>query len=394
MKFALSLIAAAFGAASAAKDITPGASIAADSKMGTHLLSQARRLDDNNENFQWVSGYSIKFQGCHHISQWNEEANGEDEPFIQTKRLVRFRLCPTDSCTYSNASGCKSGYGDYVIDMNTFLEAYWEDRLDNCENYANNQCGCENANNQEYCEYDCFADAGMDYCVDENPYQQDNGDNGNEADDFELEQAMECGQWDVPEQNNGNNNNRRQLDEEELQYFIGPYCSDQGGKIYLGVFTDEFCTNFADDQVGSGSTHLEFYYQMTGTALPYASQSLIDMDCVSCKEPVDQNENNNGNDNWDQDETKEMCEQIYQAAGKCESKIDNAYLYEPNEAACNYIEGIKIVRKDGIVVKGSGVKSKTAAAFIGIFSVSFVLLGAYVYYLKTKLDRSKISLNQ
>ena len=55
MKFALSLIAAAFGAASAAKDITPGASIAADSKMGTPLLSQARRLDDNNENFQWVS---------------------------------------------------------------------------------------------------------------------------------------------------------------------------------------------------------------------------------------------------------------------------------------------------------------------------------------------------
>ena len=130
MKFALATIAATFAVASAkkvpvaSKDITPGA-IKADSKLGMRVLSEARQLDQNNENeeieYTWVADYSIKFQGCHHISQWNEDANDEDEPKIQTKRLVRFRLCPTSSCTYENAGGCDSSYGDYIIDMDTFL---------------------------------------------------------------------------------------------------------------------------------------------------------------------------------------------------------------------------------------------------------------------------------
>jgi len=379
------------------KDITPGAGIKADSKMGQSLLSKARRLENQNQNnqnnneeveFTWVAGYSLKFQGCHHISQWNEEANGEDEPFIQTKRLVRFRLCPTDTCTYEDAGGCDEGYGDYIIDMNLFLEAYWDDKLEYCEVFLQTDCDCDGENqgddfNEEYCEYDCFMDNNMDWCVDENPYNQGNN-NQDDWEEIEPEQYAECANFDIPD-------NRRRLDQEEIEYFIGPYCSDQGGKVYLGVFTDEFCTNFAENQYGE-ETHLEFYYRMTGHELPYASESLIDMECVSCKEWQEQDEN--GNDGQDEDEVKEVCEEMYRQAGKCETNLEEQYLRYPNENACNYIEGIKIVRKDGIVVQGSSAKSKTAAIFIGLFAVAFVLLGAYVYYLKTKLDRAKINLSE
>jgi len=409
MKFSLAMLSATFAAASAStglpvlgkpkmagkKDITPG-SIKADSKMGQSLLSNARKLDQNNNDdeveFTWVAGYSLKFQGCHHISQWNEEADGEDEPFIQTKRLVRFRLCPTDTCTYEDAGGCDSGYGDYIVDMNIFLEAYWQNKLEYCEVYVETNCDCDGENqgddfNEEYCEYDCFMDAKMDYCVDENPYEQDNG-NQDDYEELEPEQYAECAQWDIPD------NNRRKLEEDEVEYFVGPYCSDQGGKVYLGVFTDEFCTNFAEDQYGDGEmSHTEFYYKMTGHQLPYASESLVDMDCVSCKEYVEDDGNNN-NDQQDEDEVIEMCEELYRQAGKCETVMEEQYLRYPNENACNYIEGIKIVRKDGIVVAGSSAKSKTAAIFIGIFAAAFVLLGAYVYYLKTKLDRAKINLSE
>jgi hypothetical protein len=408
MKFALATLAATVAVASAkkvpvaSKDITPGA-IKADSKLGMRVLSKARKLDENqNEEieFTWVADYSIKFQGCHHISQWNDEADGEDEPFIQTKRLVRFRLCPTDSCSYENAGGCDSSYGDYIIDMNTFLAAYWEDKLNNCEVYQETVCNCENANNEEYCQYDCLVDNGMDYCVEENPYQAN--DENQQDDGYEepqIEQMLECAQFDFDEDayynyqynNNNNANNRRKL-EEEVQYFMGPYCSDQGGKIFMGVFTDEFCTNFVED-------HDDFYYKMTGGhKLPYSSESLVDMECVSTKEYQEQdndnnNNGNNDNDNADADEVKEAWEEVYANAGKCETQLNNQYV-SPNENACNYIEGIKIVRKDGIVVQGSSAKSKTAAVFIGIFSVSFILLGAYVYYLKTKLDRAKINLSE
>jgi hypothetical protein len=51
--------------------------IAADSPLGMRLLSEARSLQNNNYDpysHTWVSGYSIKFDGCHHISQWNDDA--------------------------------------------------------------------------------------------------------------------------------------------------------------------------------------------------------------------------------------------------------------------------------------------------------------------------------
>ena len=47
------------------------------------------------------------------------------------QRLVHFKLCPTGNC-----DSCSNG-ADYVIDMNAFVEAYIESKLDaqeyNCE---------------------------------------------------------------------------------------------------------------------------------------------------------------------------------------------------------------------------------------------------------------------
>ena len=58
------------------------------------------------------------------------------------------------------------------------------------------------------------------------------------------------------------------------------------------------------------------------------------------------------------------------------------------------MQGIKIVRKNGAVVRGAGSQNTTASIFIGLFSCSFILLGGYMYYLKTKLDRAKINLSE
>lgn len=397
MKLRFALLASAFGVISAKRvkksanvDVS-GTSIKADSKLGGNLLSKARKLENNDNeeiDFTWVAGYSIKFQGCHHINQWNNDADGDDAPKIQTKRLIRFRLCPSDTCSLSDGGGCDSGYGDYIIDLNIFLQAYWENKQEweewNCEYYENNVCDCDNDDNA-YCLYDCqVTDNGLDYCWDENPYQQDEED---EEEQFEVEEFLECGNWDLPEE-------RRRKLEDEVAYYIGPYCSDQGGQVHLGVFTDEFCTNFADDE-DSGYSHLDFYEKSTGTELPYSSESLVDMKCISCKELADNDgddeDDGNDNDQEDEDEIIEMCETVYDAGGKCESLLSDV-VSSPNENACNYIEGIKIVRQDGVVVQGASAKSKTAAALIGVFAISSVLLSAYVYYLKTKLDRAKINL--
>jgi hypothetical protein len=351
--------------------------IPADSTLGMKLLANARQLDQNNAAYEstWISGYSIKFQGCHHISQWNEQANGNDDVRIATKRLVRFRLCPTGSCSSSSAKGCSGGYGDYIIDMNTYLAAYIEAKQEyqqfRCDYLYNYVCQCDNNGDdnysQEKCLWDCYAGHNMDgVCMENNPYNANNG--GNNAQQFNLGNYMYCAQASF-----------------NAAYYVGPYCASQGGSIYLGVFTDDACTTFADNSGGR-----ETYYQLAGDDLPYGKANLVDMDCFSCQEPAENN--NDGNDAQDADTVADVCETIYTAAGKCESNLPSGTSYSPNTSACNYMEGIKIVRKDGTVVTAEAKANKTASVFIGLFIVAFVLLSAYVYYLKTKLDRASINL--
>ncbi|KAL3913474.1 MAG: hypothetical protein SGARI_000640 [Bacillariaceae sp.] len=397
MKFLLSFL--TFGLATAALPIygkpkgglTKIESIKADSELGMNLLSKARRVEEDGEiDFTWVANFAIKFQGCHHVSQWNEEADGEEDVRIETKRLIRFRLCPEDMCSADTSGGCSADYGDYIIDMNTFLETYYQ-AVENynqykCEYTAQMVCDCEDGDDKgddfdaELCEYDCYVEHNMeDICAENNPYEDDEQQ---QEEEFELADYVECQQA-----NFDNNNRRRKLDQNEVEYFIGPYCAEQGGAIFLGLFTDDQCTNFADEEGGSA-----VYSYMAGSSLPYADQSIISLDCISCKEPADFNED--GNDAEDEDEVIEMCEQIYSMAGKCEEGLEaTGYVYEANNNACNYISGIKVVRKDGIITQVGSKANKTASIFIGIFVVAFVLLAAYVYYLKTKLDRASINLS-
>ena len=365
--------------------------VKADSALGMSLLSKARKLDEDEVDITWVSNFSIKFQGCHHISQWNDEADEEEDVRIETKRLIRFRLCPSDECSPDKAGGCDSDYGDYVIDMNTFLESYY-DALENyneyrCEYTSQVLCDCENGDDkgddfdEEICEYDCYVEYGIeDICSDKNPYQDDEQEKDEE---FDLANYVECQQAKFE----NNNEERRRLDEEEeIEYYIGPYCAEQGGAIFLGLFTDDTCTSFADNYGGANT-----YSSLAGSSLPYSEDSLISMDCISCKEP--EGYNNDGDDAQDDDEVIEMCEQIYEGAGKCEQGLEaTGYLSSANNNACNYIQGIKVVRKDGIITQVGSKANKTASIFIGIFVVAFVLLAAYVYYLKTKLDRASINL--
>lgn len=399
MKFILAALALVGASAASHSRKLQLNNIAADSKMGNTLLSKARKLEqaEDEVDFTWVAGYSIIFQGCHHVSQWNADADGEEDVKIETKRLVRFRLCPTGYCSETNAGGCSSGYGDYIVDMAEYLEAYLQAVEQQnewmCQNLEENVCACNDDDqnqqgddfDEEKCMYDCYVANGVeDICAENNPYEDDEA----QQEKFELQEYIECKNWEAPEDDNG----RRKLEEEEeIEYFMGPYCDNNGGEIHLGLFTDDACTNFAADDDMGGTT---VYYAAVGEYPPYSSpskQSVVAFKCMSCEEPAEEDENNNGNDADDEDRVTEFCEQIYQKAGKCESGLS---IDDPNENACNYMEGIKITRKNGVISSSGGGANKTATIFIGIFVVAFVLLAAYVFYLRTKLDRASINLSE
>jgi hypothetical protein len=330
----------------------PLGDISVSSKLGKMIMANARALNNNDDSSStsFLSGYSIKFQGCHHVSQWNANAKNEDDVRIMTKRLVRFRLCLVESCSNEKSSGCTSKYGDYVVDLNTFVDAYLDaianekgQICDDTEYECKQDC---NGGKDENCMEACYDSFGVSYCI--------NGDN-DDNNGFDVAGYGTCTQFDMK--------GRRLAENNGYQYYLGPYCAEQGGEIHLGLFTDDTCTTFASN----GETA---FLSAMGFGLPYSDTSLVSNRCLACA-------HTSGDGTV---ELKGVCPTVYAVSGKCETKMNMEY---PNESACTYVEGIKIIRSDGVIRTSAVKKSKSAAVCIGLFLTISVLLAGYVYYLRT-----------
>jgi len=407
MMMRMALLILLVAAAATATTVDAASSISIHSSAGRRLLASAwqeedtdgirRSLADNNAaDYSFLADYSIKFQGCHHVQQWNDNAgddgdNDENDVKIMTKRLARFRLCPADQCSHDKSAGCTSKFGDYVVDMDTFVEAYLqaiqEDQEEICGSLLNDcvSNSCAGAEDDYACLETCFASYHLETCyydyygyVSYNNNNDDaNGDDdgvqeGGGMEDFDVAEYAACANFDLPDNNNGGRRSR-QLEEDAVEYFIGAFCADQGGEIHLGLFTDDTCTTFA-------SNGYNLFQSAMGFALPFSESSLVTNRCLNCGE-------NYGDGQYG--DAKEVCTTPYELAGKCETRMAVDY---PNEASCNYIEGIKIIREDGVIRTSATKKSKAAAVAIGLFTTLSVLLAAYVFYLRTKLSRAQINL--
>jgi len=347
-----------------------------ESAAGRKLVQNARRVQNNGYYYgnvegqsqyngdysdvnwneidnSYIAGYSVKFQGCHHVQQWNDAADGEEDIKIMTQRLVRFRMCPADTCSSTSTKGCDSNYGDYLVDMETYVEAYMtqmqQQYMNNNQYYGNNNGRVLNNNDNKY---------NMNF----EDYLQ--------CQEMEMDDGQRKRARELRELNNnyGNQYSYNYNDDDEVKYYVGPYCAEQGGEIRLGVFNDDTCTVAAD-----GGAEM-FQMVHNGMALPYSEQSIVNLGCLSC---------------GGYGEVNELCETLYEVAGKCETKMS---VYYPNESACSYIEGIKVIREDGVIRTSATRKSTAAAVTTGLFLTAALLLSGYVYYLRTKLGRARINL--
>lgn len=314
------------------------------------------------------------------------------------KRLVRFRLCPAHTCTTHNEGGCLGDYGDYIIDLASFMDAYFEATRQTtdyeCMYYYNKNCDCEPDEgedmdedfNAETCTYDCYAAAGLEKsCVDQNPYEDDAYVN----DEFEPERYMGCArlQWGISK-----NATQRALDEEgnELSFYVGPFCRHQGGSVMLGMFTDDTCTEYVDMNHGWDT----FRDVSGGMELPYSKVSLVSSKCVSCMNKQQQLDNNNGEggegegqQNEQESSVLDSCQQIYTEAGKCESMLPGNTVDKRNTIACQYLQGIKSIGQNGIAGGDSG-SNGVMNFFILLFAFSCAALGHYIQYLR-KISKHK-----
>jgi hypothetical protein len=110
-----------------------------------------------------------------------QNQNNNDNSFLYTQNLVKFALCSKDVACGS----CGNGVAQYVVNMNDFVDAWTESKMQAdqqaCEAIREN-CNCQNANDDEVCEAQCYSTWGMDYCTE---YAQNQ--------DFEIQRFMECG---------------------------------------------------------------------------------------------------------------------------------------------------------------------------------------------------------
>jgi len=323
-----------------------------DSDAGRKLVQNARRVQNgyyyggnagNYNDVNWadvdtsyIAGYSVKFQGCHHVQEWNADADGEEDIKIKTQRLVRFRMCPKDSCSSSSTKGCDANYGDYLVDLETYVEAYMYQMQ---QKYNNGNRALENNNKYNV----------QDYL---------------QCQEIELNERQRQRARELRELNNGYGS-YYYSNGYDAKYYVGPYCAEQGGEIRLGVFLEDTCTVAAE-----GGADI-FKMVHNGMALPYSEQSIVNLGCFSCGAYSD------------------LCTSLYSVAGKCETKMN---VYYPNESACSYINGIKVIREDGVIRTSATRKSTAAAITTGVFLTAALLLSGYVYYLRTKLGRARINL--
>mmetsp|Transcript_26436 Transcript_26436/g.26830 ORF Transcript_26436/g.26830 Transcript_26436/m.26830 type:complete len:154 (-) Transcript_26436:352-813(-) len=136
------------------------------------------------------------------------------------------------------------------------------------------------------------------------------------------------------------------------------------------------------NEANEGVYEANNYYQ---NSLPYASESIIGNECVSCLEVDDNDDNNNGDV-----EITELCQEMYEASGKCETYVSN--LYYPSVGACDYINNILPQISKVYSGTSSSVVSSISSAASGdtatllsfVFGVSTVGLALYSCFLYKK----------
>lgn len=356
MMYRSTLIATLLAAASAAKLTTK-------TKAGAKLLSKARRVNQNQEeDFAWMADYSLKFEGCHtiHTAFAEGEGGGNEEGASNfgAQRLAKFSLCSSDK----SCGSCRAG-GEYMVRLDEFAQAYLEAdqeiKATKC-NAVEENCNCNYYyGDDQACLNKCYAEAGLDYCVEE-------------ENDFDIAEYMECTEAEF-----GNNNNNGN----GYAYYIGPLCSHGGKSVRLAVFTDAQCT----EQAPSG-TYENYNY---GYTLPYSKSNMIGTDCLSCKQDDgDNNNNNNGNYYYNAAEPMESCTQLYEQSAKCERKMSAKNKYTRDTGGCMYIHKIVPALENVYHRQGGG----SATFFAVFFSLTTIAAAAAAYFFYSQVERSTVNL--
>ena len=287
------------------------------------FLQHGRQLaddgdDDNYYGFGFdISQYSLKYTQCQAISTWSDELaeDEESDSVLKAQRFALFRFCPSESCSANNKWGCDYNYGEYILDMGTYLEAmqqYTNERAEAycefCENCMALEAADDDGGRRRRLADDDAADdaagddaaaddaAGDDAAADDAAADDAAADDAAAVDDAVAEHACayydEC--YNYADTCEANDDDAEEVDYEDFfqcqafegqngkELYLGPHCANDGKSIIVGLYYDDMCTQYAGKKYNINS--------FTGMSFDESALSAyFTDDCVSCKESVSEN---------------------------------------------------------------------------------------------------------
>jgi hypothetical protein len=190
-----------------------------------------------------LTARAFKYSGCAAIKAFDSEGVADGVPMTVDTYAV-FRLCPEDTCNKYSLTGCGKNYGEYVVEMSTYLEFMLDFYADH---YG------------AYCDY-CYS-CDYNYQVMKKQMQGECYETMAQA-DYDTSQQQQEVAWEQYYQNNGGDMSA--YSEQKSQYQQN--MQNQMNNAYQQGQSNYYASN------GYGNRKLDGYY--SSFACKYSKMSL------------------------------------------------------------------------------------------------------------------------
>jgi len=366
-----------------------------------------------------VSQYSLSYHRCASVRQYDDEIaqmEGTDSVF-STKHFAVFRFCPEMTCmglqqdeddcdedTYgqeycemirqqeqeeeenNNANGywfggnddeevirgargegCESNYGEYMIELEDYLQLmleYNEQRFEQYCEYCEEcmwevyQYWLEHGGNNRKLSYDEFknSEEGRELYynpnVDKNFYKVCPEYNTCSEYAYTCKQGMDQSYVEYFECTEMERNNGQTA-------YIAPHCAEDGFTVTLGVYSDEYCNeyigngvdiaNYLGEEMDVEEDALKQWYNSANGALSILEFSNDEEICIPCKLadlPYGESDyvpNDDDTDDyeqymaWGENEVNEICTNLYMVSARCDKHYRS---YSSKTKRANFAEAV------------------------------------------------------
>jgi hypothetical protein len=242
---------------------------------------QKRALEEYNmgDSYEWMNpvyqqmvedgvfdltARSFKYSGCAAIKSFDTENAENNGTPLSVDTYAVFRLCPEDSCNKYSLTGCGKNYGEYVVEMSTYLEFM----LDFYEDHYGAYC--------DYCyscdyNYQVLKKVSQSQCYED--FAEQNYQENSEQQDSAWQDYYDAHYGDMSQYNSQKSQYQQQMQNQMN------YANQQGSSNYYSAqnngnrkledgsgsgYYSSFANYQSENNSGNGQANGQSYYNMYG----------------------------------------------------------------------------------------------------------------------------------